>query len=350
MNLKNVLVLFGGCSPEHDISLASASGVIHYLEGYNIVPVCITRDGRWMLYDGKLDNLRNVDWERFGTPAVLSPDRASRGLLRIVGDKVRTLPIDVVFPILHGKNGEDGSIQGLCQLAGIPCVGCGVMASAVCLDKTMAKIVAQSLKIPQTEYIVFKDGLLDDLESVMKAIRYKIGYPCFIKPADAGSSIGISIAKNKKDLRGALGEALAVSSKIIAEKAVRGRELECGVFGRGDEIMASHPGEIIADGEFYDYSAKYLKEGTKTIIRAEIPEKAAETIKRHAVDIFRAVDGRGLARVDFFLEESGRVVFNEINTMPGFTAISMFSMMWEANGLSMPDLVNRLIEIACSRV
>ena len=345
MNQKNVLVLFGGCSPEHDISMASASGVIRYMDKYNVLPVCITREGKWMLYDGKLDNLKNIDWEKFGTPAVLSPDRVNRGLLRIVGDKVKILPVDAAFPVLHGENGEDGSIQGLCQLAGIPCVGCGVLASAVCSDKPMTKIIAESLGIPQAEYFVFKDEQLEHLDSVMKTVRYKLGYPCFVKPANAGSSIGISVAGNKSELREALNAAMIFSKKIIVERAVKGRELECGVFGAGAEIETSQPGEIIPDGGFYDYDAKYV-DNTKTVVRADIPKKTAEQIRKYAADIFRAVGGRGLARADFFLEESGRVVFNEINTMPGFTAISMFSMMWEASGITMQEMIDRLIEIA----
>lgn len=346
MNQKNVLLLFGGCSPEHEISAASAATVVQHMESYNIIPVRITREGKWLLYDGKLDNFKNIDWEKFGTPAILSPDRVNKGLLRIVGDKVKTLPVDVVFPLLHGENGEDGSIQGLCQLAGIPYVGCGVLASAVAMDKTFTKLVARSLNIPQAEYRVFTQDQLEDLDAVMKTIRYQIGYPCFIKPAVSGSSIGISRASNKTELKEALINAAQYSSKIIAERMVRGREIECGVLGVGMETEASVPGEIIPDGVFYDYEAKYVKEGSATTVPAELPPETAEQIRRMAVDIFKAIDGRGLARVDFFVEETGRVVFNEINTMPGFTAISMYPKMWNAAGLSLPELIDRLIEIA----
>ncbi|MDR1664310.1 MAG: D-alanine--D-alanine ligase [Clostridiales bacterium] len=346
MNQKNVLVLFGGCSPEHDISMASATKVIQHMDSYKIIPVCITREGKWMLYDGKLDNLKNIDWEKFGTPAVLSPDRVNRGLLRIVGDKVKIIPIDAVFPILHGENGEDGSIQGLCQLAGIPYVGCGVMTSAVCMDKAMTKLVAQSLRIPQAEYLIFKDGQLEDLEAVTKSVRYKIGYPCFVKPSNTGSSVGIAKAKNKKELRAALESAMAFSNKIIVERGIVGREFECAILGAGDQIETAGPGEVIPDGEFYDYDAKYLKAGSKTVVQADLPEETAALIRQYSADIFRAVDGRGLARADFFVDEGGRVVFNEINTLPGFTSISLYMMMWEAAGISPTELIGRLIEMA----
>ena len=172
MSQKNVLVLFGGCSPEHEISVASAGSVLNALAHHNIVPVYITREGKWLLYDGKLDNIRNVDWEKFGTPAVLSPDRVNRGLLRIVGEKVKTIPVDVVVPVLHGPNGEDGTVQGLCELAGVPYVGCGVAASAVAMDKALAKLVAKALRIPQADFLVFgNDTLIADMPAALKKIR-----------------------------------------------------------------------------------------------------------------------------------------------------------------------------------
>lgn len=346
MNQKNVLVLFGGCSPEHDISVASAATVIQHLDSFHIIPVHITREGKWLLYDGKLDNIQNIDWEKFGTPAVLSPDRINRGLLRIVGDKVKTLPVDVVFPVLHGENGEDGTIQGLCEMAGIPYVGCGLLASALCMDKAFTKLVAASLGFSQAPYLVFKNEQLDDLETVMKNIRYKIGYPCFIKPAVSGSSIGISRAENKKALKEALLEASKYDKTIIAEREVTGREIECGVLGSGDGTEASVPGEIVPDGAFYDFEAKYVNAGSKTVVPADLSEEMAAEIRRMSVAMFQAVNGKGLARVDFFVEETGRIVFNEVNTMPGFTAISMYPMMWEAAGLSMTALLSRLIDMA----
>ena len=348
MDKKNVLVLFGGASPEHEISKISADTVIKHLseEKYHVIPVYITREGQWLLYDGTIDHIKNIAWEKFGTPAVLSPDRINRGLLRIVGDKVKTIPVDVVFPVLHGENGEDGTIQGLCALANVPCVGCGVLSSAVCMDKVFMKIIASHTGLPQTKYLVIPRYELDYLDSVTKKIRYHIGYPCFIKPAKAGSSIGITKATNKKEVLEGLQIASAFSDKIIVEKAVDGREIECGVIGGGLDIRVSIPGEVVPAAEFYDYDAKYNNIESKTIVPAPIPEDIVKLTQQMAADIFRAVDGNGLARVDFFLDETNNVIFNEINTVPGFTGISMFSMAWEASGISQSNLLDILIEIA----
>ena len=348
MDKKNVLVLFGGASPEHEVSKVSANNVIKQLpeEKYHIIPVYITREGKWLLYDGTIDQIKNVSWEKFGTPAVLSPDRVKRGLLRIVGDKVKTIPVDVVFPVLHGENGEDGTIQGLCDLAGIPCVGCGLLASALSMNKDIMKIVAKHIGLPQGKYLVFPRYELENIDEVTKKIRYQLGYPCFIKPSSAGSSIGISKANNKKEVIEGLKIAAGFSDKVIVEKAIVGREIECGVLGSGDDIKVSVTGEVLAADEFYTYDAKYHNPDSKTVIPAPIPEETSELIRQMAAAIFKAVNGSGLSRVDFFLTEEGQVIFNEINTVPGFTGISLFSMVWEASGVPLPDLLDRLIEIA----
>ncbi len=348
MNQKNVLVIFGGCSAEHDVSISSAATVISLIDGHNIIPVYITRSGKWLLYDGKLDNIRNIDWEKFGTPAVLSPDRVNRGVLRVVGDKVKIIPVDVVFPVLHGLNGEDGTLQGLCELAGIPYVGCGVASSAICMDKAFTKLIARSLKIPQAECFIFTDAQFADMPAVLKTVRYKMGYPCFVKPAAGGSSVGISKVNNKKELQEAIETARSLSYKVIVEKAVAGREIECAVLGRGESARASVPGEIIANADFYDYETKYVSNTSETRVPADLPESVAAKIREYALEIYRAVDGKGMARVDFFVEKNGRVLFNEINTIPGFTNISLFLRMWEAEGLSRRDLCKQLIEEACN--
>ena len=349
MNKKNVLVLFGGCSPEHEVSKVSAYTIIANIpeEKYNVYPVYITKEGKWLLYDGSIDNLRNVPWEKFGTSAVLSPDRVNRGLLRIVGDRVKYIPVDVVFPALHGENGEDGTIQGLFDLCGLPYIGCGVLSSAICMDKSFAKIVARDIGLRQTEYTVVLAWDQDSIDASVKKVQSKIKYPCFVKPANAGSSVGISRVSNKKELLEAIELAAHIDDKIIIEKAVAGRELECAVLGYRDNVEASVVGEILPAAEFYDYDAKYNNSDSKTIAPADIPEEISEEIRRHAINIFRAVDGRGLARVDFFLEnETNRVVFNEINTMPGFTSISMYPKLWRESGLPLPELIDKLIEIA----
>ena len=349
MNKKNVLVLFGGCSPEHEVSKVSAYTIIANIpeEKYNVYPVYITKEGKWLLYDGSIDNLRNVPWEKFGTSAVLSPDRVNRGLLRIVGDKVKYIPVDVVFPVLHGENGEDGTVQGLFELSGLPYVGCGVLSSAICMDKSFTKIIARDIGLRQTEYTIVRTWDQASIESAVKRVQTKIKYPCFIKPANAGSSVGISKVSNKKDLLESIELASMIDSKVIIERAVAGRELECAVLGYHENAQASVVGEILPAAEFYDYDSKYNNSESKTITPADIPEEAAEEIRRHAVSIFQAVDGRGLARVDFFLEnETNRVIFNEINTIPGFTSISMYPKLWQISGLSLPELIDRLIEIA----
>ena len=353
MSKKNVLVLFGGVSPEHEISKLSADTVIKHLseERYHVIPVYITQEGKWLLYDGTIDQIKNVAWEKFGTPAILSPDRINRGLLRIVGDKIKTIPVDVVLPALHGENGEDGTIQGLCQLAGIPYVGCGILASAVSMDKTFTKIIADHAGIPQINYLTVSKYETEDpekLENITKTIQDQLGYPCFIKPACAGSSVGVTKAFNKEEAEEGLAVAANISDKIVIEQSVKGREIECGVIGIAtyDEIKVTIPGEIVPAKDFYDYEAKYHNSESKTIIPAPIPEDVAEKIQHMAADVFRAVDGRGLARVDFFLTEDNEIIFNEINTFPGFTSISMFSMLWEASGVPLADVLDTLIEIA----
>ena len=349
MNQKNVLVLFGGTSPEHDISMASAAAVIGSLGRHNVIPVYVTRSGKWLLYDGKLDNIQAIDWERFGTPAILSPDRTNKGVLRIVGEKVKIIPVDIVFPVFHGRDGEDGTIQGLCELAGLPYVGCGVLSSALAMDKAFAKMTAKSLKIPQGEYLVFSQEELVNMEPALKKIRYKLGYPCFVKPAVGGSSIGISKVKNKQELKEAITHALIYDNKIIVEKAIKGREMEVGVLGQGAGAESSVVGEIIPDGEFYDYDAKYVKQGSKTPVPADIPEETADEIKKYALQMFRGIDGRGMARADFFVDEAGKVLLNEINTVPGYTNISMYSKLWEASGVTRQALIERLLEMALER-
>ena len=347
MNQMNVLVLFGGCSPEHDVSMESAPQIIGSLSRHNIIPVYITRAGKWLLYDGKPDNIRNIDWEKFGTAAVLSSDRVNRGLLRIVGDRVKVLPVDVVFPALHGANGEDGTIQGLCEFAGIPYVGCGVLASALAMDKAMTNRIADSLGIPQANYLIFhKDEVSDDLAGVKKRIGYKIKYPLFVKPATGGSSLGCSKVKTRKELEAAIHKALEYSSKIVVERAIVGREIECAVLGEGKKARISEPGEVIHSGEFYDYNTKYHDSQSKNIIPAELGEGVAERVKEYALKIFKGIDGKGQSRVDFFVTDDGKVLFNEINTIPGYTPISMYMKLWEAAGISSQDLVEELISIA----
>lgn len=356
MGKINVAVIFGGKSSEHEVSVSSASNIISNMndEKYNIIPVYITKKGKWILYDGNIDNLKTVQFEKFGNQCILNTDNGEKGLLRISGEKVKLVPVDIAFPVLHGKNGEDGTIQGLFELCGVPYVGCGILASAAAMDKAFTKKIVNTLNIAQAKYIEIKKEDIQDeekLEEILKNIRYRLGYPCFVKPSRAGSSVGITKAKNKNDLREALALAFKHDNKIIIEKSISGLELECAVLGSGGEdTIASGVGQILPAAEFYDYDAKYNDEASKTLLEAEIESEKAEEIREAALKIFKALECSGLSRVDFFLEaETNKVVFNEINTLPGFTDISMYPMLMAKAGFEMGKLIDRLIEIALDR-
>ena len=351
MNKKTVAVLFGGQSSEHEVSRISASTIISNIDQskYYVIPVGITKDGRWMIYNGPVENIKNGEWEKFGTPAVLSPDASHRGLLKIVGTKVKLIPVDVVFPVLHGLNGEDGTVQGLFELAKLPYVGCGVLASSVSMDKAYTKIIAKNAKIRQADYIIV---MRDDInkKSVLTRIEKKLGFPCFIKPANAGSSVGITKAHNVDEAAKGLALAAEHDRKIIVEKNITGREVECAVLGVGKNTASSTVGEVLSAAEFYDYDAKYNNAESRTVIPADLDESVIEEIRKTAVKVFNAVDGAGLARVDFFVEkDTNRVIFNELNTLPGFTSISMYPQLWEAVGKPIGQLIDELIELALKR-
>ncbi|MDR0958527.1 MAG: D-alanine--D-alanine ligase [Clostridiales bacterium] len=347
---KTVAVLFGGVSNEHDVSVVSANNVIANIpkDKYTVAPVYITKDGEWLLYDGGAA-IADVKWVVHGTPAVLSPDKKCGGILRTVGDKAKMIRIDVVFPLIHGRNGEDGTVQGLCELAGLPYVGCGVLSSAACMDKTFTKIIAKSAGVNQADFIVCKKSEIqneDSLNEIIKKIRYKLGYPCFVKPARGGSSIGISKAENKESLKEALFTAAKEDDKILVEKAIIGRELECAVLGNENPIT-SVIGEITYSDTFYTYDAKYNSKDSKTLTDPVLQEGVAERIQQEALKVYSALECSGMARVDFFYdEEKDKIIFNEINTVPGFTNISMYSMLWAHAGISFPELVDRLITLA----
>ena len=343
---KNILVIFGGVSPEHEVSIQSAKNVIGLLGKHTAIPLYITKEGKWLIYEGKPDNIEGINWEKYGTPAIISPDRTNRGLIRIVGDRIKTILVDIVFPVLHGPLGEDGAVQGLCELAGLPFVGCGTGASAVGIDKSLARMIARSLKIPHIDFVAFGfDEFMQKRAEILKKIRYKFGYPCFVKPVTSGSSLGITKAKTRKELEQAIMYAFSYASRIMVERASNGREIEVGILGSGTNAKASLAGEIIPEGEFYDYEAKYQKQGSKLIVPAELKEETLALMQKYALDMFRTIGGRGLSRVDFFLE-GDKVFFSELNTIPGFTAISLYPQMWEASGVSRFELVEALIEMA----
>lgn len=343
---KNIVVLFGGQSPEHEVSLVSATTIIENIdrEKYTVYPIGITKEGNWLLYKEDPQGIVTNKWIKNGIPTIISPDATHKGII-ILKDEPLFIEIDMIFPVLHGSNGEDGTVQGLFTIAGIPYVGCGVMSSAVSMDKTMTKIVADAHNIPQAKYVIVRDHELHNMDPVIKKIQAAFDYPYFIKPANTGSSVGISKVHTKEQLIEGLKAAAKYDTKILVEETIVGREVETAALGN-EEVKISGVGEIIADGEFYDYDAKYNNPESKTIVNADLPEAIKNEIRSYAKRIFKAVDGKGLARIDFFVTEDKKVIFNEINTLPGFTSISMYPMLWEDQGIRTPDLVQKLINLA----
>lgn len=349
--MKTVAIIFGGQSSEHDVSCVSGATVIRNIDRtkYDVLLIGITKDGRWLLADS-LESVENGSWKKGKTTAIISPDRSRKGVLLIEGDKATFRPVDVVFPVLHGLYGEDGTIQGLFSLAGIPYVGCGVLCSAVSMDKLYTKIVVDTLGIRQARFVPVMSYQLVDMNACVAQVEETLAYPVFVKPSNAGSSKGVNKAHNRDELVYALREASYHDRKILVEETIVGREIECAVLGDSVTVNASGVGEILAADEFYSYDAKYNNAESKTVIGPELPEGKAEEFRDAARRIFRALDGFGLARVDFFLEKgTNEVVFNEINTLPGFTAISMYPMLWGAEGIDKTSLITKLIELAPQR-
>ncbi len=352
---ETIVVLFGGQSSEHAVSCMSAANIVDQIdkEACHLVLVGITEEGKWLL-TASSEEIRTGAWQKGTQTAVLSPDASDRSLLVLQEGAYRKIKVDVVFPVLHGLYGEDGTIQGLLELARIPYVGCGVLSSAVSMDKWYTKLIAEKLGIRQAKYVpVMRRELTErpeGMEKTLGCVEAALSYPMFVKPSNAGSSRGVNKANNKKELETALLEAARHDRKLLVEEAVSGHEVECAVFGGGREpVIASGVGEILAAAEFYDYDAKYRNAESRTVADPVLPGGAAELVRQAAVEIFKAVDGYGLARVDFFVTEAGEVIFNEINTMPGFTAISMYPMLWEARGISKAQMVKKLITHAKER-
>ncbi|MGM9605557.1 MAG: D-alanine--D-alanine ligase family protein [Faecousia sp.] len=351
MKKLSVCILFGGVSPEHEVSLRSAESVLNHIDHskYNVFPVGITKDGDWIHYTGKdYSMLPTGQWRTYpgNRRAAISPVRG-QGLLSFEGDCVVRERIDVVFPVLHGENGEDGTIQGLLQLAGIPYVGPHVAASAVAMDKTLTKLVADQAGIPQADWLLVRREELDcRMDSVVAGLEKRFEYPMFVKPAGTGSSVGVSKAANQEELKQGLLSAAVYDEKVLVEEFIRGREVEVAVMGN-DSPVASVCGEIDSGAEFYDYDAKYITDTSVAYIPARIPEEAAEQVREMAVRIYQAIGCHGLSRVDFFVtQDENRVVLNEINTIPGFTSISMYPKLFAASGIPYPQLIDELINLA----
>lgn len=350
---KNLCVIFGGESPEHDISQKSVTSVLNNLnkDKYDIYIIGITAEGKWYLYTGDWSAIESGAWEkdteRLKT-AVISPDSSHRGIMVLDNDSYELIHIDVIFPVLHGEYGEDGTVQGLFELSHIPYVGMGVLASANAMDKTYSKIVFQSVGIPQAEWVVVSSG--DDFEKRADEIEEKLGYPCFVKPARLGSSVGIGKAHDRAELIAALKNAEKYDRRILVEEHIDGHEVECAVLGNFD-VKAATVGEIKPTVEYYDFDAKYNDASTVLVIPADLPKETIEQIRRYSITAFKALDGQGLSRVDFFVKNSdGSIILNEINTLPGFTNISMYPKLWNAVGLGYEDLLDKLIELAEERV
>ncbi len=351
MRKLNVCVLFGGISPEHEVSLRSAESVLNNLdkEKYNIFPVGITKKGDWILFAGTdYSLLPTGQWQEFegNRRATISPIRG-QGLLSFEGDCVVRELIDVVFPVLHGENGEDGAMQGLLQMAGIPYVGPQVAASAVSMDKTLTKLVADQAQVPQAAWQLVRNSELQTrMDAILDGIENRFSYPVFVKPAGTGSSVGVSKAPDRNALKDALLQAGVYDEKILVEEFINGREVEVAVMGNGSPV-ASVCGEIDSGADFYDYNAKYITDTSVAYIPARISEDVAEQVRELAVKVYSAIGCRGLSRVDFFVTyDDNRIVFNEINTLPGFTSISMYPKLFAASGIPYGQMLDALIDLA----
>jgi D-alanine-D-alanine ligase len=370
-------VLFGGRSSEHEVSLASAHNVINALSkaGYDVAPIGITAQGKWLTAGDPMALLTTqaagaltecAETNSAASNSAASNSAASNGaasngaamhnesawaLLPTATRATPLPPVDILFPVLHGPFGEDGTVQGLLEMANIPYVGCGVLASAVCMDKELARRLFAAEGLPQPEYtLVLRNDWARDREFVLDNIERHLTYPLFVKPANLGSSVGISKAANREALATALDLAARYDRKIVVEAAVpQAREIEVSVLGN-DEVIASVPGEIVPGAEFYDYAAKYLDDSSELRIPAPLDAQTTEQVRAMAVRAFKAVDGAGLARVDFLLNgATGELYINEINTMPGFTRISMYPKLWEASGISYAELVDKLVQLGLER-
>ena len=348
MSKIQVAVLFGGVSNEHDISLISATNIINAIpkDKYEVIPIGITKKGRWLFYPGDVSLIASGNWDTHPdcVPAVILPDPMYKGIVKIVDGTYSITKIDVVFPALHGRHGEDGNVQGLLDMAGIPYVGCGCLASAACMDKAVTHTILEANGINMAKWRTVLTSDLNRLDAVCEDIAAEFDYPLFVKPANSGSSVGVNKASSFEQLRDAIKLAFAHDKKVIVEEYIEGRELECAVFGT-ENPFASEIGEIISCNDFYDYEAKYILGTSGLSIPAEIDSGISSEIRAAALKAFKAMGCSGLSRIDFFLKKDGTIILNEINTLPGFTPISMYPKLMENMGISQPELLDRLISL-----
>lgn len=350
MSKKTVALLFGGVSSEHEVSCMSVTSVAENIdrEKYDVLMLGITKDGEWRLYSGDTAKVKSGEWVNDCEnlkKAYICPDRSVHGIMVSDGKEWSEKRIDVVFPVMHGKNGEDGTMQGLLEIAGIPYVGCKVLASADCMDKDVCHALLQRAGVPQVEWLTYFRGC--DFDEAEAAVSEKLGYPVFVKPANAGSSVGITKVKTPEMLKEAMELAFEHDDKIIIEEAVKGPiEVECAVIGN-KKPYASVLGEVVPADEFYSYDAKYYNAESKLYIPARLSESITEEIRKTAVKAYKILGCSGLARVDFLVEgETGKIVLNEPNTLPGFTNISMYPKLLVASGMTYAGIIDKVLELA----
>lgn len=346
-----IAIIFGGRSAEHEVSLRSARSVFDAIDRskFDPIPVLITQSGAWYRMAADPASFAPESQPLEKDRLLFSPDPEHKGFLRVLGDgPFRTLPVDVIFPVLHGTFGEDGTLQGLLELANVPYVGCGVLASAVGMDKILMKKAFRENGIEVGPFFWFLRSEWQERKSIILEKLPGANFPLFVKPANLGSSVGISKVSDASEFDTAVELAASYDRKILVEDGIPGRELEVSVLGN-DKPVASLPGEVIPHGQFYDYDEKYIRDTTELIIPAELEPPIREKAQATAVAAFRAVDGAGLARVDMFLTPDNRIVVNEINTLPGFTSISMYPKLWEATGLPYASLITKLVEFGLER-
>ncbi|MDD4688602.1 MAG: D-alanine--D-alanine ligase [Eubacteriales bacterium] len=344
MSKLNVCVLFGGVSSEHDVSLITAKGIIDNLdrEKYNVYPVGITKDGRWLMYSGDSEGIPSNSWLKEGRKAIISPDRIDGGLITDDG----LIKIDVVYLALHGKNGEDGTIQGLLEIAGIKYTGAGVLSSALCMDKAMTKVFLGGFGIPQAEMLLFINKAPDDM---VEQVEGKFTYPVFVKPSNGGSSCGAYKVRSREQLISSVNSAFEYDTKVMVEEYINAYEVECGILGN-EETNAGSLSKIVIESETYDYETKYTPGMAFNEIPAKIPQDKTQEVVALAKKIYTCLDASGYGRVDFFMEKAtGKILFNELNSLPGFTPFSAYPGMWEDKGVSFSQLLDKIITLALDK-